>query len=363
VGSSEKTVRAAVLLPCYNEQATVAKVVRSFRAALPSADVYVFDNNSTDATAELAAQAGAIVVHSGRQGKGNVVRHMFDAVEADVFVMADGDDTYPSDAVETLIAELQKQRADMVVGMRLEQFQKGAFRPFHRSGNHLIAGLIRALFGVRVRDVLSGYRVFSREFVKTVPLTSSGFEVEIELTLQAVAKDFVIREVPIRYGERPEGSISKLSTFRDGWNVLRAIGLILKDYKPLLFFSGVCGLFSVFSVAVGLAPIRDFCKTGMVPHFPSAILAAALAVMALISLGVGVILETVKTYHNENFILWRRFLKGRFPLYDQANGSSWPERQENGAAPRHQEQRVGDESLTRHGRSQAGSRSRALEQG
>jgi glycosyltransferase involved in cell wall biosynthesis len=361
VGPSEKAVKAAVLLPCYNEQATVENVVRSFRRAIPSADIYVFDNNSTDATAELAAQAGAVVVPSVRQGKGNVVRHMFDAVEADVYVMADGDDTYPSDAVETLIAELRERHADMVVGMRLEQFQPGSFRTFHRIGNHLIAGLIRGLFGVNVRDVLSGYRVFSREFVKSVPLTSSGFEVEIELTLQAIAKGFVIREVPIRYGERPEGSVSKLSTFRDGWTVLSAIALIFKNYKPLLFFSGVGGLFCALSLAVGLAPIRDFYRTGTVPHFPSAILAAALAVMALISFGVGVILETVKTYHNENFILWRRFLRTRLPPHDHANGSLARDRMATPGVTRTHEQPAGDEARTPQGRSQAGPRSSALE--
>jgi glycosyltransferase involved in cell wall biosynthesis len=301
----------AVLIPCLNEQVTVGKVVRDVRAALPGADVYVFDNGSTDETASRAAAAGAIVVPSPLRGKGNVVRHMFREVDASIYLMLDGDDTYPAAAAPQLIELMRAEGVDMVVGARLQEHRESSFRKFHVFGNRLVAKLISTLFGANVADVMSGYRVFSRDFVKTVPVLARGFEVETELTLQALAKGYTIREASIAYGERPEGSFSKLSTYSDGALVLRAIFLICKDYKPLAFFSAVAAFFALTSVAVGWLPVKDYLTTGFVPHFPSAILAAALGVLSALSIAVGLILQTLLNYHLENFELWRRAQAGQ----------------------------------------------------
>jgi glycosyltransferase involved in cell wall biosynthesis len=296
----------AVVVPCYNEQLTVAKVVTDFTQALPGAQIFVYDNNSSDETARRAGQAGAIVRHAPRQGKGNVVRQMFDEVDARIYVMVDGDDTYPAEAAPELIAELQKTGADMVVGVRMLSFATGSFRPFHQLGNHLVASLISRLFSTKVTDVLSGYRVFSRPFVKTVPLMSEGFEVETEMTLQALAKRFVIKELPIAYGRRPEGSRSKLDTWSDGYLVLKSIAMIFKDYKPLLFFSCLSGFLLVVTLIAGLAPILDYVRERYVFHLPLAILATGTGILSALSLTIGLILHTISRYHNENFELLRR---------------------------------------------------------
>lgn len=302
--------KIAVLLPCYNEEMTIAQVVADFRSHLPRADIYVFDNNSKDKTAETARKAGAIVVTSPRQGKGNVVRHMFREVNADYYLMADGDGTYPASAAPALLEAIRQGHSDMIVGMRLQNFGNQSFRRFHQFGNKLITGMIRLLFDLKVRDVLSGYRAFSDDFVKSIPLFSEEFEIETELTLQAVAKGYSIREIPIEYGERPEGSHSKLNTFSDGWMIIRAIFLILKDYKPFLFFGCLASLFFVLGMWSGYAPIVDFIETPnhFVTHVPRAVLAAAFMILSSVSLAVGVILETVHRYHNENFLLQRRML-------------------------------------------------------
>jgi glycosyltransferase involved in cell wall biosynthesis len=305
----QRQYRLAVLIPCYNEEKTVAQVIHDFARHCPEAEIFVFDNNSTDRTSALAEAAGAVVIRSPRQGKGQVVRHMFDLIEADIYLMVDGDSTYPAEYAPLLIEELLTTRADMVVGARLGKFKGGSFRRFHRLGNHLITRLIRLLFNITILDVLSGYRVFTREFVKSIPLTSEGFEIETELTLQSVAKNFLIREVPISYGERPEGSFSKLNTFSDGWLILKAIIFILKDFKPLLFYSLAGVFFGAVSLIAGYAPIKDFIQYGYVYHVPLAILAASIAVLGALSFSVGIILETVHRYHNENFSLWRRTLK------------------------------------------------------
>jgi glycosyltransferase involved in cell wall biosynthesis len=271
--------------------------------------VYVFDNNSTDATAEVARAHGAVVVPSLRRGKGNVVRHMFEAVEADVYVMVDGDDTYPADQAPALIAALQRHGADMVVGTRMQGHAEGAFRLFHVAGNRLLAGLIARLFGVPVTDVLSGYRVFSRDLVKTMPLVAQGFEIETELTLQAAAKGFSLVECPIDYGARPAGSASKLNTVADGVLILRALVKIFKDYKPQIFFTALAVMLAALSLLAGLPPILDYYHTRYVSHVPLAVLAAALGILSMLSLGVGLILDTVNRYHTESFVLWRRHLK------------------------------------------------------
>lgn len=299
----------AVLVPCLDEAVTIGKVVDDFRRALPDAVVYVFDNNSTDATAEVARAHGAIVVPSLRRGKGNVVRHMFETVDADVYVMVDGDDTYPAEQAPALIAALQRHGADMVVGTRMQVHAEGAFRLFHVAGNRLLARLIGRLFGVPVTDVLSGYRVFSRDLVKTMPLVAQGFEVETELTLQAAAKGFSLVECPIDYGARPAGSVSKLSTVADGVLILRALVKIFKDYKPQIFFTSLAVLLALLSLLAGLPPILDYYRTRYVSRVPLAVLAAALGILSMLSLGVGLILDTVNRYHTESFVLWRRHLK------------------------------------------------------
>jgi glycosyltransferase involved in cell wall biosynthesis len=305
--NDEKIIpRVAVLIPCFNEEKTVAQVVADFRASLPGSEIYVFDNCSTDRTAELAKQAGARVVFSPRPGKGYVIRHMFNTVEADVYLMADGDSTYPASEAPKLVDCLLRHHADMVVGTRMATYAQNAFRRFHVFGNKMVAKLISLLFGVKVTDVLSGYRAFSREFVKLVPLVSSGFEIETEMTLQASAKNFRILEVPVSYGERPEGSVSKLNTFSDGFLVLKALLFIFKDYRPLVFFTAASFFFFLLSVLVGSAPIVDYLRFHYVYRVPLAILAAAIAIVAILTFFVGIILETVRKYHGENFELWRK---------------------------------------------------------
>jgi len=300
--------RVAVLVPCYNEEPTIDRVVRGFRDALPGATVYVFDNNSKDRTAECAREAGAVVVESTRQGKGNVVRHMFDIIDADLYIMVDGDDTYPPAAAPEMIELARAAAADMVVGTRLESHGRGAFRRFHQFGNRLISRLIATIFKLEVNDVLSGYRVFSRDFVRSVPLAAQGFEIETELTLQAAAKKFVIRETPIDYGERPAGSYSKLNTWGDGLLILKLIFLIFKDYKPLTFFGSLAIVLALGSAVAGLPPLVSFVRTGFA-DVPMALLAVALAIISSILVAIGLLLHTIRNFHNENFELWRRIAR------------------------------------------------------
>jgi len=298
----------AVLIPCYNEEITVAKVVVDFKTSLPGARVLVFDNNSSDRTALFAKNAGATVLHAPLQGKGNVVRQMFDQVDSSVYVMVDGDDTYPASAAPQLVTEFRKSGVDMVVGARVVSFEEDSFRRFHKLGNRLVAGLVSKLFSTRVTDILSGYRVLSRSYVKTVPLMSQGFEVETEMTLQALAKNFVIKEIPIQYGPRPEGSYSKLSTFSDGFLVLKSIFIIFKDFKPLVFFLLLSMLLFVITILAGIPPILDYLETRWVYHVPLAILATGAGILSALSLSIGVILHTISKYHNENFEMMRRLL-------------------------------------------------------
>jgi glycosyltransferase involved in cell wall biosynthesis len=307
--SEDRYSCVAVLIPCYNEEATVTQVVADFRNALPGAAVYVFDNNSTDRTADLAREAGAVVVRSPRQGKGHVVQHMFEHVDAETYIMIDGDGTYPAAEAQRLVEMQRSTGCDMLVGTRLSAHGDGSFRPLHYLGNRMISGVISKVFNVRVTDVLSGYRVFSRDFVKLLPLVSPGFEIETELTLQAVAKKFIIRETEIKYGERPAHSPSKLSTFKDGWKILRTIVLILKDYKPLTFFGSVAILFAILSLAAGAMPILDFIRLRAVPHFPLAILAASLSVISAIAASIGLVLHTICVYQAENYQLWKMHYK------------------------------------------------------
>ena len=302
-------MKIAVLIPCYNEELTVKSVVEDFRRAIPGAEIYVFDNNSKDRTAEIARSAGAIVVHSPRQGKGYVVQHMFDSVDADLYVMTDGDSTYPAAKAPELLEVQRATGADMVVGCRKVFLDQKVFRRFHRFGNDLVAGLISWLFGQKVTDVMSGFRVFTRRFVKTVPLRTAGFEIETEMTLQALAKGFSLREHAIEYGSRPEGSFSKLNTYQDGFLVLRLILVLFKDYKPLWFFMTIAALLACLSLASGYGPIMDFVHTGLVPKLPRAVLASALAILSALSGSVGLVLDTAHRYHLEDFALWRRSIE------------------------------------------------------
>jgi glycosyltransferase involved in cell wall biosynthesis len=297
--------RIAVLLPCYNEAATIGKVVSDFRVALPAADIFVFDNNSDDDTARIASAAGALVVPSPRRGKGNVVQHMLREVDADVYVIADGDDTYPAHMAGELIRVLEHSNADMVVGTRLRDHGPRSFRALHEFGNHLISQMVSFLFSVAVTDVLSGYRVFDGRFVRSLRLRSAGFEIETELTLQAAVNNGVIKEVPITYGERPAGSYSKLNTFSDGALVFKVVFLIFKDYRPLLFFSFCGAVCFVLGLMAGWYPIDDYIRTRYVSHVPLALLAAALEVLAALLLGIGLILNAVTKFHLENQALIR----------------------------------------------------------
>jgi len=295
--------KIAVLLPCYNEEITIAKVVRDFRAALPEAEIHVFDNNSSDGTKAQALAAGAAVHFVACQGKGWAVRSMFRDVDADLYIMADGDDTYPADRVRDLISPVLVDSVDMVVGTRLQDYDDHAFRRLHKFGNNLVLHSINTLFGSKLSDVLSGYRVFSRRFVKTMPVLSHGFEIETELTLHALENGLAIKEIPIPYGKRPDGSFSKLNTFSDGWRVLRTILWIFKDYRPLVFFSALSGIFLLLGAIFGGVVISEFFATAKVTHPSTAVLAAALCTISVFSLMIGLILDTVNRRGKEQYIL------------------------------------------------------------
>ena len=282
----------AVLVPCLNEAAAIAKVVRDFRAALPDGKIFVYDNRSTDGTAEIAREAGAIVRVEPVRGKGNVVRRMFADIEADVFVLVDGDDTYDASRAPQLIAELLDHSLDMVNAARRSD-ATGAYRPGHRMGNRLLTGLTAAFFGERLSDLLSGYRVFSRRFVKSFPALASGFEIETELSVHALQLRMPISEVPVAYRERPRGSTSKLSTYRDGFRILRTILYLVKEEKPLAFFSIAGVIAALLSIGLGIPVILEFMHTHLVPRLPTALLAAALAILAFLSFGCGLILDSV----------------------------------------------------------------------
>ncbi len=303
--------RIAVVIPCYDEAPTIGKVVQDFARALPGARILVFDNASTDGSGEIAHRAGAEVVHSPLRGKGNLLRHVWHVVDADVYVLVDGDDTYPASAVGALLERFERDRLDLLIAARLERSAHGAFRPFHRLGNATISGLTSLLFRTRLTDVLSGYRILSRSLVDVVQLRTPGFEVETEMTLQALSKHLAVGELPVDYGARPEGSFSKLSTWSDGFLILRCIFLLFRDYKPLVFFSGLALFLALASLASGLAPVRDFVSTGYVLHVPRAILAAGLGVLAVVCLTAGLILGTISRLHEETIELWKRHLADR----------------------------------------------------
>jgi glycosyltransferase involved in cell wall biosynthesis len=290
--------RVAVLVPCYNEAGAIATVIRDFAAALPAATIYVYDNNSTDDTRERAAAAGAIVRTESHQGKGNVVRRMFADIEAEVYVLVDGDGTYDAASATTMVEMLLANSLDMVNGSRVATTEL-AYRPGHVFGNKLLSSTVAMIFGSRIRDMLSGFRAFSRRFVKSFPALASGFETETELTVHALELRLPMAEVQTPYRDRPVGSQSKLHTFRDGFRILRTIVLLVKEERPLQFFSGVAAVLAFASLALGWPLIRTFIETGLVPRLPTAILVTGLVVLAFLSFVAGLVLDTVTLSRRE----------------------------------------------------------------
>lgn len=284
--------RVAVLLPCYNEARAIAQTVRDFRAALPGAVIYVYDNNSTDGSREIAAQAGAVVRSVRQQGKGHVVRRMFADIDADIYVMADGDATYEAAAAPEMIAAMIGDNLDMLVGARKSEVE-AAYRRGHRLGNRMLTGLLQSLFGRSFTDILSGYRVFSRRFVKSFPVLSQGFEIETEISVHALELAMPVAERITAYAARPEGSVSKLSTWRDGWRILRTIITLYRIERPIWFFGLVGGLFAALAVGLALPLFATWLETGLVPRFPTAILVTGLMIVAVLNGMCGLLLDTV----------------------------------------------------------------------
>ena len=292
MGGKLDSLRIAVILPCYNEEAAVAKTVAGFRATLPGATIYVYDNNSRDRTAEIARAAGAVVRTERQQGKGHVVRRMFADVEADIYVMADGDLTYDPNAAPVMVRMLVEEQFDMVVGTRQHDVAE-AYRGGHVIGNRLFTGLLARLFGRSFTDIFSGYRAFSRRFVKSFPVLSEGFEIETEMSVHALELRMPVGELVTSYGARPEGSTSKLSTYRDGWRILKTIGTLYRVERPVLFYGGVAGLLLAAAIVLAVPLFITYIDTGLVPRFPTAILATGLVIIAVLSFFAGLILDTV----------------------------------------------------------------------
>ncbi|MEP7271140.1 MAG: glycosyltransferase family 2 protein [Acidobacteriota bacterium] len=291
--SGVKEPRVAVLIPCYNEEQTIAEVVRDFRRNLPEADIFVFDNNSSDRTVEMARAAGATVRSERRQGKGYVVQAMFRDVQADLYIMVDGDTTYPADVVRKLMAPVERREADMVIGSRLHDAASSQFRVLNRLGNLLYRWLLNSIFGVRLTDLLSGYRVFSRRLVGSLPLVGGGFETEAEMTIKAIERGFTIVEVPVNLTSRPDGSHSKIRLVQDGWLILSTILTLFRDYKPLTFFGAIGIVFVILGLIPGGAVIIAYVKTGLVPRLPSVVLGVGLVLIGVVSIFTGLILHTI----------------------------------------------------------------------
>lgn len=302
--------RIAVLIPCYNESVTIKKVVEDYKKVLPEAVIYVYDNNSTDNTAELAKEAGAEVRYERRQGKGNVIRTMFRDIDADCYVMIDGDDTYPADNARELVDAVLNGEADMVIGDRLSStyFTENK-RPFHNSGNKIVRWSINKLFHSDVTDIMTGYRAFSRQFVKSYPVLSKGFEIETEMTIHCLDKNFKIVEIPVSYRDRPEGSVSKLNTFSDGAKVLKTIGTLFRDYKPLAFFSIIALIFAVIGMIFFVPVLIDYAQTGMVDRFPTLFVACMFFIVAVLMYVTGLLLHVINKKHRQLYELYLNTIK------------------------------------------------------
>lgn len=301
----KKNAVVAVLIPCYNEAKTVGKVVKDYKKALPDADIYVYDNNSTDGTDEIARKAGAIVRYERRQGKGNVIRTMFKEIDADCYLMIDGDDTYPAEHAKEMVDLVINNKVDMVIGDRLSStyFTENK-RLFHNFGNKLVRWLINWLFQSEVRDIMTGYRAFSYDFVKTFPVLSKGFEIETEMTIHALDKNFYLKEVPVQYRDRSKGSESKLNTYSDGFKVLKTIARLFKEYKPMNFFGIFSFLFFIITLLFGVPVFVDYFKTGLVERFPTLIFSGFMLMISLLSLVCGMILEVVVKKNRQVFELF-----------------------------------------------------------
>ena len=295
--------KIAVLIPCYNEELTIGKVIQDFKKELPQADIYVYDNNSNDNTNSIAQSNGALTKKEYRQGKGSVVRSMFRDIDADIYIMIDGDDTYPVKFVHDLIQPIMQGVADIVIGDRHSNgsYKNENKRQMHNFGNNLVKYLINKLFNGNLKDIMSGYRVFNKKFVKNMPITSKGFEIETEITLHALDKDFLIKEIPIQYKDRPQGSFSKLNTYSDGIRVLKTILWVFKDYKPLKFFTILFSLFFILSLIIGSTVIIEFINTSYITKIPSALLSVGLMLISILALFSGFILDTIVKHCKEDY--------------------------------------------------------------
>ena len=314
VVAATKGEGVAVLIPCYNEEITIGKVIDDFRRELPQASIYVYDNASSDRTSQIAEEHGAVVRYEPRRGKGNVVRQMFRDIEADYYLLVDGDDTYPAEAAAALVEPLARERADMTVGDRLSNGSYGEEndRAFHGFGNNLVRWLIKRLYGYSFEDVMTGYRAFNRVFVKTFPVLSKNFQIETEISIHAVDKRWRVVDVPITYRDRPEGSESKLSTFSDGAAVLAAITSLFKDYRPLAFFGWMAVLILIVGLIFGIPVIAEFVQTGNVPRLPTALLAASIIICGALALTIGLVLDTVSKSHRKQWEIdvYRAYTEG-----------------------------------------------------
>ena len=297
--------KIAILIPCYNEELTIEKVINDFKKELPEAKIYVYNNNSKDKSKEIALKNNVIVIDEYKQGKGNVVRSQFRDIEADIYVMVDGDDTYPAEFVHELIKPILNGEADMTIGDRLSNgtYQKENKRHFHEFGNNLVRKSINVLFNTNLKDIMTGYRVFNKRFVKNMPVLSPKFEIETEMSLYALDKKYIIKEIPIIYRDRPEGSSSKLNTISDGIKVVKTIVRMFKDYKPLRFFGIISFILFCLSLLIGIPVIVEFIKTSYITKIPSAILATGLVSLSAISLQCGIILDTITRQHRETYEL------------------------------------------------------------
>lgn len=308
----KESKKIAVLIPCYNESKTIEKVVKDYKKALPEADIYVYDNNSSDRTDEIAKKAGAIVKYEYKQGKGNVIRSMFRQIDADCYLMIDGDDTYPAENAREMCNLILEGKADMVIGDRLSStyFTENK-RPFHNLGNKLVRLLINVLFKNKVKDIMTGYRAFSYEFVKGFPVLSKGFEIETEMTIHAVDKNFKLVEIPVNYQDRPEGSESKLNTYSDGFKVLKTIATLFKEYKPAAFFNIISIILFIISLIMGIPVVSEYFKTGLVPRFPTLLVACIVLMAALLLSVTGIILQVIVKKHKQLYELYLNSLDKR----------------------------------------------------
>ncbi|MBQ9200164.1 MAG: glycosyltransferase [Lachnospiraceae bacterium] len=294
--------KIAVLIPCYNESNTIAKVINEFKKYIPEAVIYVYDNNSTDGTDEIARAAGAVVRYEYQQGKGNVIRRMFRDIDAEVYIMTDGDDTYPAEYAPSMVKKVLERNADMVVGDRLSStyFEENK-RPFHNFGNSLVRKSINILFKSDIKDIMTGYRAFSYEFVKTFPVLSQGFEIETEMSIHAIDKNMFVENEIIEYRDRPEGSESKLNTYSDGFKVLRTIGRLYRNYKPLAYFGLIAAILALISVAFFIPVLLEYFNTGLVPKFPTLISCGFLMIAAIQAFFAGLTLQTIAQKHRQDF--------------------------------------------------------------